>query len=604
MHPPPRLTSGLEAWIRGTACMLLLACVVGSASGALPVNLACPQLLSPAAGEVMDNGRSDGLDDVVWEFSWLPCGGAEAYQLTVDLRAPTIRSTGWVDVETVATEYTFTREHHFGNGMLEGWSWRVRARVGGEWGPWPEERGFSVEPPDSDPITGFGEPGDCPLPLEPEAGAVLDNGRADLFDEMVWSFAWTSCPGASAYWLAVLRDGEPAAVISDRPIRANRHEVVGISYIPEPNLEGWSWRVRAKVDGEWKPWSIATAFSVEPPGSDPPRADLMTPAPITPVEGETLPNAGTYPDMHMDDPWWFYWGHVPSAAGYQLVVTAPHLGEPFLERTFDEAWVAAWCVRSREDLRGACSLYLGPGDTPLPAGFGDWSWQARAWLGTGWGPWSESAAFTIGPEPGGAEAWVEGRLEGWTAGPAQLAGWFSRDMPPLGDGTLAGDGTFRLHLPAMALGEYSFELPSGDVPGRLIAFPMLEVFQVDSGASEFAVLATSFEAGLMPWREPSDHVVGDVSVQWWFADRRIAYTGSWQHDYGETRVELELRHGWNMVLVQVIEVMDDNTWVVLQRTVDEPPSDVAWYWTDRERRRSRPRRGPGEKGVEHGPGRH
>lgn len=418
----------------------------------------------------------------------------------------------------------------------------------------------------------------CPRLLSPEAGALLDNGRTDRRDDIMWTFSWTACPGADAYWLVVLREGEAAAVISDRPVLGDRYDVVDLSSIPGSDLTGWSWRVRAQVDDAWQPWSAPRGFSVEPPDSAPPRADLMPPSLRYPVEGQTLANAGTYPDTHLDGAWWFSWSHVPSAVGYQVVVTAPHLREPFLDVTFDEAWVGGRCEWYRATNRGGCSFSTGPGATALPAGMGDWTWRVRAWLGTGWAPWSEAAALAIGPAPGGAEAWIEGRLEGWTAGPARIAGFVWSDLPPLGDGTLAADGTFRLHLPATAVGEYDSELPGDGGPGRLVVFAVLEVSHADGDATSIAVLATSFEAGLMAWAEPSDHVAGDAMVSWWFADRPIAYVGSWQHAYGETRVDVELRHGWNMVLVQVVEVMDDNTWVLLERTVEELPVAVVWHW--------------------------
>lgn len=533
----------------------------------------CPQLLSPAAGEVMDNGRSDGLDDVVWEFSWLPCDDAEAYQLMVDLRAPGILSTGYVDVETLATEYTYTRERFI--GTLAGWTWRVRARVAGVWGPWSEERSFTLEPENSDPVADFGPPADCPVPLEPVAGAALDNGRADLFDEMVWSFTWTPCPGASEYWLVALREGAPVATVSKR-VRATRHEDVWLSYVPEPELENWSWWVRAKVDGAWQPWSVGSQFSVEPPGSDPPRADLMTPLPWHPGPTRPLPNVGTYPQT--DDPWWFYWAEVPHANGYQLVVTAPHLAEPFLDWTFDETWVATSCSWSPAAFRGSCSFYTGPGAAPLPSVGEDWSWRVRARLGAAWGPWSEGSAFAVGPAPGGAEAWIEGRLEGWSDGSARIAGFFWSDMPLVGEGAVAPDGTFRLHLPALALSEYALEVPTDDGPVRAVAVPVLMVVEEQGEASWIAVLATSFEAGLMPWTEPRDQVVGDAAVWWWFVDRPLTRTGSERNVFGEDRDELALRHGWNMVLLRVVEVGGDNTRVLLRTTVEEPPADVGWYW--------------------------
>jgi hypothetical protein len=79
-----------------------------------------PNLVSPAEGATLDNGRTD--------------------------------HTPVVDKDDIpASSY-----HHVQSGAyipaanLTGWTWKVRARVGGAWNDWSPTRSFSVEPPDTD----------------------------------------------------------------------------------------------------------------------------------------------------------------------------------------------------------------------------------------------------------------------------------------------------------------------------------------------------------------------------------------------------------------------------------------------------------------------
>jgi hypothetical protein len=407
----------------------------------------CPSLLAPSAGEVIDNGRLDGLDDLEWTFRWSACDGAEAYQLVVLFPG----AVPAIDVELAATEFTTTRVAGLDviePWFLEDWAWQVRAQTGGDWGPWSEQRAFSVEPPDADPVADFGEPADCPQPLAPVAGAVLDNGRMDMDDEIAWSFAWTPCPGASSYWLLAMRDGAPHPAVSERLVGTSLESVRLGDVVAAPNLSGWSWRVRAQVDGAWQPWSVGSAFSVEPPDSDPARPELVTPVTLEPAAGATLPNADmTWPEeVH----WVFRWSHVPIADGYRLVVTAPHLAEPFLDLVREIA-PGSWSCDLRRD---TCTVYANAGATPVPADAG-WSWRVQARLGPVWGPWSAETTFAVAParEPIGAEARIEGRLEGWTHGPGRIEGFMSPDAPPLGTGQLAEDGSFWISLPPLTLGD-------------------------------------------------------------------------------------------------------------------------------------------------------
>jgi hypothetical protein len=547
-------------------------------ASALPWALAqgeCPVLLSPAAGEVLDNGRRDRLDDVVWDFRWSACEGAEAYQLVV--HAPDA-SVAAIDVETPATESTSVRAgSYIVEGNLDGWTWRVRARFGEAWGPWSEVRVFSVEPLDSDPVADFGAPAECPVPLAPEPGAVLDNGRMDMLDEIVRSFSWTPCPGASEYWLLAMREGARYPAVSVT-LTATRYDSASLGdYVAEGNLSGWWWRVRAEVDGVWQPWSVASAFSVEPPDTDAPQPELVTPALRWPPDGATLPSGGGYPlEPGEGVAWSFRWSHVPIAGGYRLVVTAPHQSEPFLESLLDGRETALPCHPSS----GECWTYVRPGAGPVPADAGAWSWRVQARLGPDWGPWSEAGSFTVtpAPEPGGAEMRLEGRLEGWTHGPGRLEGFFQPNWPPLGGGALEADGSFTIHLPPLAIagGVDNIDVDTDDGPVRMLVAWVFFIVQDDSPVG-MAALATSLEAIDWYWQRPENRSPGDALVMWWFAERPATRQSSYAGLRLAGGLEGDLRHGWNTVLLRVVEA-DDGRLLPLTSTVAEPPDDVGWHW--------------------------
>jgi len=87
-----------------------------------------PLLISPAKRSVQDRPF------IV--FDWSDCAGATEYQLQV--QAP----GGWMADKRVGTS---TYDHV--NNALDAccdWSWKVRARVDGEWGAWSARRSFNT----------------------------------------------------------------------------------------------------------------------------------------------------------------------------------------------------------------------------------------------------------------------------------------------------------------------------------------------------------------------------------------------------------------------------------------------------------------------------
>jgi hypothetical protein len=109
-----------------------------------------------------------------------------------------------------------------------------------------------------------------PILLTPEEGAILDNGRYDFQDYIIWDFDWTDVPDAFAYRLYVKSDNALNPVI-DTYVYTSEYHHQSRSYIGYNNLSGWTWKVQANTFTHgWSTWSKARSFRAEPPNTDPP----------------------------------------------------------------------------------------------------------------------------------------------------------------------------------------------------------------------------------------------------------------------------------------------------------------------------------------------
>jgi hypothetical protein len=98
-------------------------------------------LLSPMNNAVLSQRRiGEGQFASSWTFSWTECPGATRYNLYVIGPGAT---NPLVNTDTLGTSYLY-RSTHYGLTQLEGWTWRVRAYVNGEWGRWSDIRTFNV----------------------------------------------------------------------------------------------------------------------------------------------------------------------------------------------------------------------------------------------------------------------------------------------------------------------------------------------------------------------------------------------------------------------------------------------------------------------------
>jgi hypothetical protein len=103
-----------------------------------------------------------------------------------------------------------------------------------------------------------GAPPPPPEPVAPVEGAVLPNV---VEGSLRWEFEWTDVAGASEYRLEIVQQDAARAFLSQSAIRESRYVLERSGGAPS-RLEGWSWRVAAKVGGEWTAWSTRAPFRV------------------------------------------------------------------------------------------------------------------------------------------------------------------------------------------------------------------------------------------------------------------------------------------------------------------------------------------------------
>ena len=127
--------------------------LIGLVTGVVALNAAAqqspPAPLSPADGEVMDNGCLDRSDSMDWDFEWTAVPGAKKYHLFVKTSRAPIAAIDNQSIKTTRHEVR-KRGAYTGPAGYTGWAWKVRALVGNEWTEWSEERSFTLEPVNTD----------------------------------------------------------------------------------------------------------------------------------------------------------------------------------------------------------------------------------------------------------------------------------------------------------------------------------------------------------------------------------------------------------------------------------------------------------------------
>jgi len=214
-----------------------------------------PTLIAPEADATMDNGCSDGSNLIIWDFDWSDVPNATEYNLWVKAEANTVP---YINSNTVTSAYHL--EGYGWTAYTGTWFWKVRAKVGGEWQDWSEERAFYLEPVETD----------CTPPTLylPRNYATMDNGCSDRSNQLIWDFSWSDVPNATEYNLYVILSGAAGPNIDSNIPTSFQHMETYSGPNDYDEYGPYLWKVRAKIDKEWQVWSTERTFYVEPIDTD------------------------------------------------------------------------------------------------------------------------------------------------------------------------------------------------------------------------------------------------------------------------------------------------------------------------------------------------
>lgn len=114
-------------------------------------------------------------------------------------------------------------------------------------------------------------PGKAATPelISPKNGDVLDNGCQNRKNGILHAFEWSEVPGARRYHLYVKHPSALIPVIDASNINTTAFcQWKQGSYVAPGNDKGWTWKVRAMVEGVWTAWSMDRTFDIEPLDTD------------------------------------------------------------------------------------------------------------------------------------------------------------------------------------------------------------------------------------------------------------------------------------------------------------------------------------------------
>jgi hypothetical protein len=105
-----------------------------------------PTLLSPAEGAVLKTDVPE-----MWEFSWSKVPKAEKYHVYIchsgSLNFPfanTEVEVPFYRLNSHANNFNPRRTGFTDGPLIKGWTWKIKAQVGGEWSKWSEVRTFDT----------------------------------------------------------------------------------------------------------------------------------------------------------------------------------------------------------------------------------------------------------------------------------------------------------------------------------------------------------------------------------------------------------------------------------------------------------------------------
>lgn len=196
-----------------------------------------------------------------------------------------------------------------------------------------------------------------------------------------------------------------------------------------------------------------------------------------------------------------------------------------------------------------------------------------------------------------AQPTITGTMEGYSAGAADIVAetregvlWFPVD---LGRGLVAEDGSFSVRLkaptevasdvymPITALfpADRCDGLKLSDPQAQIVAVRDLRVIPKGASCEYCGTIGTAYAASQKHGSLPR---TGDLTANWFLADRPVTIQGTCTYGWGQEVYDLKLDQGWNPIVLQNTEVKpvtdfcDCVTVTVEQRSI--MPSELVWHF--------------------------
>jgi len=283
---------------------------------------------------------SGDITDSTPKYTWTKVTGATNYQIQL-WEGTTFIYTYFLNSDACgSTTCSRTPTTILANSVYK---WRVRAKLDGVWGAWSSSsyKTFTVKP--------------VPTPQTP----------SDDITDSTPKYTWSKVTGATNYQFQLWKG---TTFIYRYFLSSDACGSTTCSRTPTTNLGyyDYQWRVRAKLDGVWEPWSAYKTFTVSSvPIPKKPSRDIMDRTPK------------------------YVWTKVSGAANYQFQLRK---GTTFIYAKY-----------ASSDACGSSTCSKTPTTT---LGYYDYKWRVRAKLDGVWGAWSHYKIFTVKPLPAPAGNWI------------------------------------------------------------------------------------------------------------------------------------------------------------------------------------------------------
>jgi len=206
------------------------------------------ELITPVPGQVINNVVGTSI-----QFNWKEVPNATQYQIYVDHKD---QKSQLLNTLTNASNYQFTLSTLIPEAKVkDAWGWWVRAKNGDTWGDWSNPNTLYFHNTPNVTVN------TAPQLYSPASNAVLSNGNIYNNKEYTWVFDWSDVPNAQRYEISVTHPKDPAQSWI-QTVTQSTYQKDQTYHVPYDYLNGWNWRVRAIVNGNFGPWSSPQYFNV------------------------------------------------------------------------------------------------------------------------------------------------------------------------------------------------------------------------------------------------------------------------------------------------------------------------------------------------------